>query len=206
MGVWDNYNIEEVATPVGFVRNPVVLHDFYNTRRSRLKKAKPNAAHLALARLEGANGSNVLTVTQNIDGLREAAARTTSFTCTASWGECSARAAARACRGYKTCRSPPPARCATKRALCVRTSCGSARCCGRWSASTTRSTLRSLPLYRHERYGLSGPGFVAEAASEGAHTVELNLDPSECASLFAEAHYGPATEIVPALVETLLSA
>jgi len=49
-------------------------------------------------------------------------------------------------------------------------------------------------------------GFVAEAASEGAHTVELNLDPSEGASLFAEAHYGPATEIVPAFVEKLLGA
>ena len=43
-------------------------------------------------------------------------------------------------------------------------------------------------------------GFVAEAA----HTVELNLEPSDGASLFAEAHYGPATEIVPDFVERLL--
>ena len=47
-------------------------------------------------------------------------------------------------------------------------------------------------------------GFVAEAHSAGAHTVELNLDPSEGASLFVERHYGPATEIVPAFVESLL--
>jgi NAD-dependent deacetylase len=47
-------------------------------------------------------------------------------------------------------------------------------------------------------------GFVAEAQRAGAHTVELNLEPSEGASLFAETHYGPATEIVPAYVATLL--
>jgi NAD-dependent deacetylase len=47
-------------------------------------------------------------------------------------------------------------------------------------------------------------GFVAEARHSGAHTVELNLEPSEGATLFAEAFYGPATEVVPAYVERLL--
>ena len=47
-------------------------------------------------------------------------------------------------------------------------------------------------------------GFVAEARAAGAHTVELNLEPSEGASLFAEAAYGPATEIVPGFVDRLL--
>ena len=47
-------------------------------------------------------------------------------------------------------------------------------------------------------------GFVAEARAAGTHTVELNLEPSEGASLFAEALYGSATEIVPAYVEKLL--
>ncbi len=47
-------------------------------------------------------------------------------------------------------------------------------------------------------------GFVAEARAAGAHTVELNLEPSEGASHFAEAFYGPATEIVPAYVDQLL--
>ena len=49
-------------------------------------------------------------------------------------------------------------------------------------------------------------GFVAEARSTGAHTVELNLEPSEGASLFAETHYGPATEIVPEFVGRVLRA
>jgi len=47
-------------------------------------------------------------------------------------------------------------------------------------------------------------GFVAEARAAGAHTVELNLEPSEGASLFAEAFYGLATEVVPAYVERLV--
>ena len=48
-------------------------------------------------------------------------------------------------------------------------------------------------------------GFVAEARSHGAHTVELNLEPSEGASLFHETRHGRATEIVPAYVERLLA-
>ena len=48
-------------------------------------------------------------------------------------------------------------------------------------------------------------GFVAEARHAGAHTVELNLEPSEGATLFAKAFYGPATEVVPAFVERLLA-
>ena len=47
-------------------------------------------------------------------------------------------------------------------------------------------------------------GFVAEARAAGAHTAELNLEPSEGASHFAEAVYGPATEVVPAYVDHLL--
>ena len=48
--------------------------------------------------------------------------------------------------------------------------------------------------------------FVAEAAGAGAHTVELNLEPSLTNAFFAEHHHGPATEIVPAWVDRLLSA
>ena len=49
-------------------------------------------------------------------------------------------------------------------------------------------------------------GFVAAARDAGAHTVELNLEPSEGASLFFETHYGPATQIVPVYIDKLLTA
>jgi NAD-dependent deacetylase len=71
-GLWSNFRIEDVATPEAFARDPVRVHEFYNLRRSWHKKARPNAAHLALARLEREHGT-VLTVTQNIDALHEAA-------------------------------------------------------------------------------------------------------------------------------------
>jgi NAD-dependent deacetylase len=48
-------------------------------------------------------------------------------------------------------------------------------------------------------------GFVAEARAAGAHTVELNLEESEGAHLFAEGHYGPATRIVPAFIDALIA-
>ena len=72
-GLWSQFNIAEVATPEGFARNPTRVHDFYNLRRRRHDDAKPNAAHYALARLEQEHRGEVLTVTQNIDALHEAA-------------------------------------------------------------------------------------------------------------------------------------
>ena len=71
-GLWENFRIEDVATPDAFARDPARAHEFYNLRRCWHKAAKPNAAHLALAGLEREHG-NVLTVTQNIDALHEAA-------------------------------------------------------------------------------------------------------------------------------------
>ena len=71
-GLWENFRIEDVATAEAFARDPVRVHGFYNLRRSWHKQARPNTAHLALARLEREH-VNVLTVTQNIDALHEAA-------------------------------------------------------------------------------------------------------------------------------------
>ncbi|MEQ8698145.1 MAG: Sir2 family NAD-dependent protein deacetylase, partial [Bauldia litoralis] len=53
-GLWNKVNIEDVATPEGFARNPAMVHDFYNERRRGLMgdNIRPNAAHAALARLE----------------------------------------------------------------------------------------------------------------------------------------------------------
>jgi hypothetical protein len=51
-GPWENFRIEDMATPEAFARDPDRVHDFYNLRRSWHKAARPNAAHLALARLK----------------------------------------------------------------------------------------------------------------------------------------------------------
>ncbi len=70
-GLWEGYNIEDVATPRGFSRNPQLVLDFYNMRRRDVAAAKPNAAHSGIAALE--KDFDVTVVTQNIDDLHERA-------------------------------------------------------------------------------------------------------------------------------------
>ncbi|HED9109406.1 TPA: NAD-dependent protein deacylase, partial [Salmonella enterica subsp. enterica serovar Enteritidis] len=74
-GLWEEHRVEDVATPEGFARNPGLVQTFYNARRQQLQQPEiqPNAAHLALAKLEEALGDRFLLVTQNIDNLHERA-------------------------------------------------------------------------------------------------------------------------------------
>ena len=70
-GLWEGYDINEVATATAWKRNPALVLQFYNMRRQAVKAAQPNAAHVALAELE--NDFDVRIVTQNIDDLHERA-------------------------------------------------------------------------------------------------------------------------------------
>jgi len=70
-GLWEGYNIEDVATPEAWARNPEMVQEFYNQRRKTVLEAQPNAAHLALAKLE--EKYDVTIITQNIDDLHERA-------------------------------------------------------------------------------------------------------------------------------------
>ena len=74
-GIWAQVRLEDVATPEAFQRDPERVHAFYNARRRALldRAVAPNAAHLALARLEAEWPGEVLLVTQNIDDLHERA-------------------------------------------------------------------------------------------------------------------------------------
>jgi NAD-dependent deacetylase len=70
-GLWEGYDINEVATATAWRKNPALVQEFYNVRRKSVKEAKPNAAHFALAELE--NDFDVTIITQNIDDLHERA-------------------------------------------------------------------------------------------------------------------------------------
>ena len=70
-GLWEEYDISEVATPQGFEKNPSLVLDFYNQRRRQVMNASPNAAHTSLVQLE--KKYNVQVITQNIDDLHERA-------------------------------------------------------------------------------------------------------------------------------------
>ena len=73
-GLWMGYNIEDVATPRAYMKNPQLVLDFYNMRRREIAKANPNVAHIGLAELEKRH--QVTIVTQNIDDLHERAGST----------------------------------------------------------------------------------------------------------------------------------
>lgn len=73
-GLWDKYPVMDVASHDGFVRNPALIHQFYNQRRRELVKAQPNAGHSALAELE--QWYDVDVITQNVDNLHERAGST----------------------------------------------------------------------------------------------------------------------------------
>lgn len=68
-GLWMGHNIEDVATPRGFAKDPQLVLDFYNMRRREVKLAQPNAAHKGIAALE--KDFDVTVITQNIDDLHE---------------------------------------------------------------------------------------------------------------------------------------
>jgi len=68
-GLWEEYRIEEVATYDAWLRNPALVLEFYNKRRSQLGTVSPNVAHLALVKLE--QNFDIQIITQNVDDLNE---------------------------------------------------------------------------------------------------------------------------------------
>lgn len=205
-GIWAQYDYRDVATPEGFAKNPRLVHEFYNMRRRAHAGIKPNAAHDALARLErDYEGGTVNVVTQNVDALHEQAG---SRNLIHMHGEIF-QALCDSCRARR--------RWADDLSLDVACpTCGHAggmRPDVVWFGEMPYHMARIADLLKQAdlfiSIGTSGnvypaAGFVAEARANGAHTVELNLEPSEGASLFKEAIHGPATQVVPAYVDRLL--
>lgn len=205
-GLWAQHRIEDVATPEGFARNPALVQNFYNLRRAAAAEAKPNAAHEALARLQRDWPGEVVIVTQNVDALHEAGGATGVLHMHGTL----AGALCAAC-GH---RWPAPAE------MAVGEPCPQ---CHGPMARPDVVWFGEMPYYMDLIYdhlasadlfaaiGTSGQvypaaAFVQEANAAGAHTVELNLDPSAVVSDFAETRFGPASRTVPAWVDELLGA
>jgi NAD-dependent deacetylase len=72
-GLWEGHNVEDVASPQGFVRDPLLVWRFYSERRANMTSVEPNAGHRALVEIERRMGDRFLLVTQNVDGLHTAA-------------------------------------------------------------------------------------------------------------------------------------
>ena len=205
-GLWAQHRIEDVCTPQALARDPALVHRFYDLRRAALDDVEPNAAHLALARLEREWPGEFLLITQNVDDLHE---RAGSRRVLHMHGALNSALCA-AC-GHRTewQGSLPP---------------GSG--CPRCAAPALRPDIvffGEMPYRMHEieaafdrfilfvSIGTSGAvypaaGFVRMASAAGARTLELNLEPSAGSGWFDECRHGPATRLVPDWVDELLSA
>ncbi len=206
-GLWEDHRIEDVATPEAFVRDPRLVHRFYNQRRQQLlsEAVKPNAAHYALAKLEQARPGEVLVITQNIDNLHE---RAGSHNLIHMHGELLNLRCAASEVVYRTEQDSMP------EDLCD--------CCG--SGGNLRPDIvwfGEMPMQMETCYqaldscelflsiGTSGnvypaAGFVEVANAAGARTVEINLEPSRIHTAFDEHIHAGAGEAVPQFVEQLL--
>ena len=203
-GLWDRFDLADVATPEGFARDPGLVHGFYNARRANMRAAVPNAAHKALARLQHAWPDRVTLVTQNIDDLHE---RAGSPAVVHMHGEL-AQALCAACghRWAAPAAMQPDDPCPACAAPATRPDIV-------WFGEIPYQMERiGAALAQAELFvaiGTSGAvypaaGFVAEAAARGAATLELNLEPSDTVQAFDAHRMGPATETVPAWVDSLL--
>ncbi len=208
-GLWYEFRIEEVATPEAFARDPAKVLDFYNQRRRGLlaPEVRPNAAHLALARLERSWPGGVLVVTQNVDDLHE---RAGSRRVLHMHGEL-LKARCLACGAV----------CEWRRDLDLQSRCPACGTVGRmrphivWfgeipfhlediDEALARCALFVAVGTSAEVYPAAG--FVDRVKALGrARTVELNLEPSAKSHCFDDRRYGPATRVVPAFVEELLA-
>lgn len=207
-GLWTQNDLTQLATPEGFARDPARVRDFYSARRKILEIAAPNAAHLALARLERemtAAGGWVFLCTQNVDDLHEKAG---SRRVVHMHGELTRTRCAQ-CSGDWTDRGP-----LTARQLCPE--------CGTVGATRPHVVwFGELPMFMDQieqaleeadlfvAIGTSGSvypaaGFVAEARALGIATCEINVARSDNAHAFDRRIYGPATQMVSQWVGEVL--
>ncbi len=205
-GLWENHRVEDVATPEAFIRDPYLVHRFYNERRRYLLDGiVPNAAHQAIVELSRSLSGSVTLVTQNIDNLHQQSGSGTIYPMhgdllkircktTGDVFDCAADTSPE--DECTCCRQP-----------------GQLRPHVVWFGemplymADIEQALRTCDLF--VAIGTSGnvypaASFFQTAKYYGAHTVELNLEPSTTGSLFDEQHYGPATEVVPEFFSAFL--
>jgi NAD-dependent deacetylase len=205
-GLWEGHRVEDVATPEAFERNPALVHQFYDARRARLGEVEPNAAHVALARLDAEWRGDLLIVTQNVDDLHERAGAKRLLhmhgELLSGWCiGCGERFAFSGAMG--------------EGAAC--SSCGASGLVRPdivwfgempYDMEAIESALLHADLF--VSIGTSGAvypaaGFVQTAKYRGARTLEINLEPSAGSLYFDERRFGPASVEVPRWVDELLA-
>ena len=204
-GIWSKYDLNEVATVDGYLRNPERVLEFYNFRRANAAVAEPNAAHFALAALEERHKGSIDIVTQNIDDLHE---RAGSRSVVHMHGEL-----------FRSLCAVCGARWDAPMVMKIDDCCPD---CGKPKTRPDIVWFGEIPYQMDHIFSLIGSAdlfvsigtsgqvypaasFVHEASLEGARTLELNLERSDVSSAFDETVLGPATRTVPQWVDRILS-
>ena len=204
-GLWENHPVEQVATPEGFAADPKLVHRFYNLRRAALSTVEPNAAHIALGRLQAEFSGGVTLVTQNVDDLHERGGAADvihmhgelisafCLACDHHWRQLENLSVETPCPACQTIGGPRP----------------DIVWFGEMPYHMDRieQALQNCDLF--VSIGTSGAvypaaGFVQLAHMYGAQTLELNLEPSRGSAFFGETRYGLATQLVPQWVDSLV--
>ncbi len=205
-GLWEGHRVEDVATPEAFARNPGLVQSFYDARRARLGEVEPNAAHVALARLDAEWRGELLIVTQNVDDLHERAGakrllhmhgevlKGWCLRCNERFAWAKAMGTDAACPACDTIGMVRP----------------DIVWFGEMPYEMERIEAALLKADQFVSVGTSGAvypaaGFVQTARYCGAATLEINLEPSQGSSYFDERRYGQASKLVPDWVEEMLA-
>lgn len=204
-GLWNNHKVEDVATIEAYWRNPDYVHDFYNQMRPELFNAKPNAAHLAITKLQEKYNSNINVITQNIDTLHEKAGnknvwhihgQINQIVCMncghvfETWGDVSSEDSCPHC-GISAMLKPNIVFFGENLLY----------------MDKVDELLQTCDLFIS--VGTSGvvypaAGFVQVAKFAGADTIEVNLEETSNNYLFDRHIYGKAGEVLPQLVQELI--
>ena len=201
-GLWEEHRIEDVATPMGWERNPQLVWDFYQARRNQLFEVEPNPGHTALTTLED-HLDDLLLVTQNVDNLHE---RAGSKNLIHIHGELE-KLRCEECHHVDV----------MMEAQDLDSSFVSCPVCSNTMMRPHIVWFHEMPMQMAEiKYALNkcdvfiaigtsghvypAAGFLASAKQQGSYCIGINLDAPLNYDLFDEFHQGKAGEILPDLV------
>ena len=201
-GLWEEHRIEDVATPMGWERNPQLVWDFYQARRNQLFEVEPNLGHTALTTLED-HLDDMLLVTQNVDNLHE---RAGSKNLIHIHGELE-KLRCEECHHVEVMMEPQD----------LGSSFVSCPVCSNTMMRPHIVWFHEMPMQMAEienalnqcdvfiAIGTSGhvypaAGFLASAKQQGSYCIGINLDAPLNYDLFDEFHQGKAGEILPDLI------
>ncbi|WP_104108303.1 NAD-dependent deacylase [Nocardioides sp. 616] len=204
-GLWEGHDVMQVATPEGFEADPALVQRFYDLRRAHLSRVEPNAAHLALGRLAEHLGDDLVVVTQNVDDLHERGGVKHVLHMHGELNSALCQACLARFPWYDDLAPEPP---------CPR--------CGAHLLRPDVVWFGEVPLHMDETLealeqadvfaaiGTSGmvqpaASFVHFARANGAHTIELNLEPTPGTEDFEESRLGRAGDLVPQWVSELIA-